>query len=113
VTIVYFTLEFVAFSLSNAQVEAIGALYMEARDELLVLLSRVDASMQNHFSSQVELLSSLANCDRYKARFLGFPITFGVMRTLAATGVTLGIGLWSILRSAGIFVTIESYCPMR
>ena len=103
----------VNFSVSNHGLEVISALYLEARDELLALLTQPGIQKDPYVSylrSQAELLLSLAENDRYKGRFMGFAIGFGVLRTLAASLFTLGIGVWSIMRGAGIYATLESYC---
>jgi hypothetical protein len=98
-------------------VDSISSLYLEARDELLAQLAEagpeIDPAIERHLRLQADLLGSLADGERYKARFLGFPISFGVLRTLLVTAFTLGIGLWSILRNFGVFVTAESFCPSR
>ncbi len=56
-------------------------------------------------------MSSFAEVERFKARFWGFAVGFGFVRTLGATLFTLGIGVYTIFRSLGIFVTVETYCP--
>lgn len=110
-------LDFLGFAKSNSQVDAIAALYIEARDELRMLTekfeSKVDESLQQKLVRRAQVFDSLSQVERYKARFLGFAITYSVLRTIIVTLFTLGIGLWSILRTAGIFVTVESYCPAR
>jgi len=111
---VFLTFELIHFSLSNQQVDAISLLYLEARDELLLHLAQpghqADHAIKTDLRSQAELLGSLADCERYKAQLLGFVIGFGVLRALLATLITLGVALLSILRNAGICVTIQSYC---
>ncbi|KAI9022417.1 hypothetical protein DFJ74DRAFT_768146 [Hyaloraphidium curvatum] len=44
------------------------------------------------------------------ARFLGFEVTYGTLRALVATLLTVGFALWGILRGLGVAVVLESYC---
>ncbi|KAI9022046.1 hypothetical protein DFJ74DRAFT_768629 [Hyaloraphidium curvatum] len=57
------------------------------------------------------LLRAYRDVGSLQATLVGFPITFQVLRTFFVTMVTVAIGLWSLLRSAGLFFTIESICP--
>jgi hypothetical protein len=99
-------------------VETISSLHTSARDELLALLAEtgpgIDPGITRHLRLQADVLASLAEGgDRYKARFLGLAISFGVLRTAVVTAATLGIGVWSILRNFGVAVTAESFCSTR
>lgn len=108
--------ELISFALSNSQVDAIGLLYDQARDELRISLAHASTSDRNvrqDLRYHELVLSSLAEVERYKARFLGFAVTFGLLRTLVATLFTLGIGLYSIMRGFGTFVTPETFCQIR
>jgi hypothetical protein len=42
----------------------------------------------------------------------GFVVDYSVLRGLLATGLTVGVGLFGILRGAGARVTIETVCPI-
>ncbi|KAI9009068.1 hypothetical protein DFJ74DRAFT_738306 [Hyaloraphidium curvatum] len=44
------------------------------------------------------------------ARFLGFEVTYGALRALVATLLTVGFALWGMLRGLGVTVVLESYC---
>jgi len=113
----YLGLVLLLFSSSNAQVDAISKLFLQARDELLFQLAQpgydTDPIIERNLRCQADLLAAMADCDRYKARFLGFAISFAVLRTIVATMLTLAIGLLSIMRGSGVFLTLKSYCPLR
>lgn len=59
------------------------------------------------------VLSSFLEADRYRARFLGFPIDVGVLRTLIVTLFTLAVGLWSVLKGSGLVFTFDNFCHTR
>ena len=104
------TTDFVNFAVSNSHVDQITLLYFVALAELRLLLMRTNGQGDSEVPRRLVytdlLLANLAEgSDRYKARFFGFAIGFGMLRTLAVTLFALGIGLWSILRGAGVGVT--------
>jgi hypothetical protein len=111
------TMEFVNFAVNNDNVDSICLLYLEARDNLRVLLMRSQGQgsfeVHRELAYQDSLLTSLAESDRFKARLFGFAISYGMLRTLAATFFTLGVGLFSIMRANGVFFVWDSYCPAR
>ncbi len=55
---------------------------------------------------------SFADTSMYKARLFGVVVSMGFVRTLVVTTFTICLGLWTILRGTGVFVTMESVCPM-
>ncbi|KAI9003004.1 hypothetical protein DFJ74DRAFT_746003 [Hyaloraphidium curvatum] len=57
------------------------------------------------------ILSGFADVEPQRPRAFGVPVTFGLVRTVVATLFTLGVGLWRVLRGAGVGVTIEMVCP--
>jgi hypothetical protein len=105
------------FAIGNSQVDSIRLLYLEARNEVLHQMAQqrkyIDPDIVHYLRCQTELVTILSDGEPYKARYLGFVVTFGVIRTLAATMLTLAVALWSVARGIGIFVTIESFCPIR
>ncbi|KAI9034687.1 hypothetical protein DFJ74DRAFT_26416 [Hyaloraphidium curvatum] len=116
ISLAYQAFELASFAVSNAQVDAVGLLYAQARDELGLLLARSPRAapgIREDLGYHEKVLAVQAEVGRYKARFLGFAVGYSVLRTLLATLFTLGVGLWSILRSAGVFATVETFCPIR
>ncbi|KAI9024858.1 hypothetical protein DFJ74DRAFT_666451 [Hyaloraphidium curvatum] len=110
----------------NTQVSTAADLYLQARREARELTAaatiraacdpdpdrsahaaKLSAALVRH----ADVLGSFAGIGERRVRFLGFPVSFGTVRTLCITGFTVGFGLWSILRGAGVFLTVESACP--
>jgi len=118
-----FSINFVDLSnvvAANDQIEAIRSLYLEAAEELHEL--RREVLCGDHITSpelfaaieaEAEVLGSYLDVDRYRIRFWGFVVSYGMVRTLLVTLVTLIVGLWSILRGLGCFVTLETICPFK
>ncbi|KAI9028649.1 hypothetical protein DFJ74DRAFT_496845 [Hyaloraphidium curvatum] len=71
----------------------------------------IDPAHAERIARVESLLRSYRDVAGLQATLLGFPITFQVVRTFLVTTVTVAIGLWSLLRGAGLFFTIESICP--
>ncbi|KAI9002171.1 hypothetical protein DFJ74DRAFT_696950 [Hyaloraphidium curvatum] len=112
-------IDLVNVSAANAQISDVRSLYADVSSELRELRriaytapSRPDPDVIAALEADAEVLGSYLDVDRYRLKFLGFVMTYGVVRTLFATLLTLGIGLWSILRGLGVFVTMETICPI-
>ncbi|KAI9010236.1 hypothetical protein DFJ74DRAFT_686481 [Hyaloraphidium curvatum] len=107
---------------SNDLVSDIRALYLDAASELASLRRELtsapaaepaDPALLAAIEADVDVLAGFTDADRYRARFLGFVVTFGTVRTLLVTAVTLGIGLWSVLRNLGVVLAGDLVCPPR
>ncbi|KAI9011564.1 hypothetical protein DFJ74DRAFT_683970 [Hyaloraphidium curvatum] len=102
---------------SNSQVSAASSLLRQAAKESTRLLARASAQglaaspAAAALARHAELLSAYAAADGCKARFAGFVVTYGTARTFAVTLFTLGVGLWSVLRGAGVYVVPDIACP--
>ncbi|KAI9006859.1 hypothetical protein DFJ74DRAFT_689615 [Hyaloraphidium curvatum] len=111
--------DLVATAAENRNVAELRDLYLDAVRELRTLRDRASlppaASRQllGAADARAALLATFADLDRYRARLLGFVVDYGVIRTLAATALTLVVGLWSILRGLGVFVAMGTICPSR
>ncbi|KAI9003850.1 hypothetical protein DFJ74DRAFT_693880 [Hyaloraphidium curvatum] len=112
-------IDLVNHAASNAGISSIRDLYRTARLEIRVSLSdpavanatspdRKAAARTLHAAEAV--LASFCDVDAYRARFMGYPVGFGVVRTVLVTLFTVGIGLWSVLRGAGTYVTLQQAC---
>ncbi|KAI9024857.1 hypothetical protein DFJ74DRAFT_666444 [Hyaloraphidium curvatum] len=109
-----FLFDLVHVAAANAQIDDIRSLYFDAaqeladlRRELLACPSRADPALAAALDADVQVLTGYTGADRYRARFLGFVVTFGALRTLLVTAVTLAVGLWSVLRGLGVVLTGE------
>ncbi|KAI9030226.1 hypothetical protein DFJ74DRAFT_702554 [Hyaloraphidium curvatum] len=107
--------DLVHLSLSNQQIDTIAGLYREAQAEIREMLAvapRCPADVRHELNGHDALLGSFLGVEGFRARFLGFVVTFGVLRTLLITIFTLGIGLSSLLRGT-VFIAVDSVCPTR
>ncbi|KAI9012235.1 hypothetical protein DFJ74DRAFT_758458 [Hyaloraphidium curvatum] len=111
---VFFFLRVVVTVVSaNAGVSRIAELYSRARTQLSLCAAREpdhhDAPRWRAHAEVLARFDAAARADL--ARMFGFVVDWGVVRGLVATGLTLGVGLFGILRGAGVGVTIQSVCP--
>ncbi|KAI9004456.1 hypothetical protein DFJ74DRAFT_693468 [Hyaloraphidium curvatum] len=110
--LLYFLGDLAAVAAANLEPARVGKLYASAALQLRGLSFRSpDPSASHAIGLHVGMLESLSRTREFQARAFGVPVTFAVVRTAAATMLTVGIGLWSVLRGAGIGVTVESVCP--
>ncbi len=115
--------DLINLSVSNSQINDLAELYSEAQHEIRELTitalqsfvegSHVDPSHNaalRGLSAHSDLLESYLKIERVKSRLGGFVVGFGLVRTVLATTLTILIGLWTVLRSAGVVFTMESVC---
>ncbi|KAI9002855.1 hypothetical protein DFJ74DRAFT_713776 [Hyaloraphidium curvatum] len=99
---------------ANAHVDSISSLHFAARSHVRSLLLRLGprspALRDELLDRERELGSALDGAERLKATFAGVPVTMGVVRTVAATVLTVGVGLFGILRGLGVYVTADNVC---
>ncbi|KAI9027972.1 hypothetical protein DFJ74DRAFT_661339 [Hyaloraphidium curvatum] len=108
-------IDIVNLSLSNQQIDAIAGLYREARArirEMLVSHPDLPTKTYRELRNHDALLESFLGVEGFRAKFLGFVVGFGVLRTFVITIFTVGIGLFSLLRGS-VFVPVDSVCPTR
>ncbi|KAI9023193.1 hypothetical protein DFJ74DRAFT_668086 [Hyaloraphidium curvatum] len=116
----YILMDLVHVAAANAQVGSVMELYREASREIREMRraslfsdpTPAGVALRERMDSDGEILRSyLDDEDRYPARFLGVVVSYGVIRTIVVTLVTVLVALWSILRGLGVFFTMESVCP--
>ncbi|KAI9004945.1 hypothetical protein DFJ74DRAFT_712836 [Hyaloraphidium curvatum] len=84
---------------------------------IILVFDLINLAAANSETSRIAALYSSAilrgftDVDAYRARFFEVPVTPALVRTAAVTAFTVGVGMWSVLRGAGIGVTIEMACP--
>ncbi|KAI9026702.1 hypothetical protein DFJ74DRAFT_517453 [Hyaloraphidium curvatum] len=102
---------------ANLRTAAAAALCRWAAQELAVLATVVPAhraGQHRRLSDHAKLLDMFAAADdSARAKYLGFAVDFGVVRTMLVTLLTVLVALWSVLRGSGVFVTMDSVCPLR
>lgn len=121
-TILIFTFVLLlALPTANAQITTVTGLYSDSERALEILISEASRLPQtrerrdviNSLSAYATVLQTLQKADRLRAKFLGLPVTWGLIKTLLVTIFTLIVGLWSILRGLGVFFTWEAVCPIQ
>ncbi|KAI9010185.1 hypothetical protein DFJ74DRAFT_686291 [Hyaloraphidium curvatum] len=99
---------------ANAHVNSIASLHLGARARIRVLLLRLGSrspTLRDAMLDQERVLgSALDGAARLRATFAGVTVDTGVVRTVAATVLTLGVGLFGILRGLGVYVTPDNVC---
>ncbi|KAI9009025.1 hypothetical protein DFJ74DRAFT_738138, partial [Hyaloraphidium curvatum] len=110
--LVVFTQEMLSVAAANAEIDRAASLYLAYRTRILVLLAGeppapVASALQRH----ADLLDAFARTEEKQGRFLGFRVGYAVVRGFLATVLTVAVGLWSVLRGAGVGFTLETVCP--
>ncbi|KAI9012211.1 hypothetical protein DFJ74DRAFT_296459 [Hyaloraphidium curvatum] len=98
----------------NRQCDAVASAYRSAVLELTALADEAATAppaVLSSIKSHRSLLKRFADLDGARARFIGIPVTTDVIRALATTVVTLAVALWSVFRSLGVGITIQTVWP--
>jgi len=111
----------VSLPAANGQISAITVLYRDASRSLQSLLAEASRLPQtperNHVEKEIErhisLLETFQKADNLRAKFLGWAVTWGTVKTFVVTLTTIVIGLWSLLRGAGVTFTAQSFCTIH
>ncbi|KAI9015575.1 hypothetical protein DFJ74DRAFT_271849 [Hyaloraphidium curvatum] len=115
-SLVLIVTDIINFASSNSQVSAASSLLLRAYRESKLLLARAGVAglagtpAARSLSEYADLIAAYAQADGCEARFMGFVVRYGTARTFAVTMFTVGVGLWSILRTAGVTVTLDTAC---
>jgi hypothetical protein len=109
-------LDLVHLSLMNSQLENTCELYSDARREIRSISLPTPktpkwAAKLSQLDRHDRLLSSFLEVSRFESTFFEASVSFGVVRTFAATLFTLLVGFWSLFRGTSIFVTMDTVCP--
>ncbi|KAI9011752.1 hypothetical protein DFJ74DRAFT_645667 [Hyaloraphidium curvatum] len=97
----------------NQQPERAAAQYRTAAQELLVLSASLPAGreqLRGLLAAHVGMLNLFAGQEEARARFFGAHVTFGSLRGLLVGGFTVLAGLWTLLRAAGVGLTMDLAC---
>ncbi|KAI9020600.1 hypothetical protein DFJ74DRAFT_673690 [Hyaloraphidium curvatum] len=65
------------------------------------------ASLRNHADLLAELEGSISS---FRAKLLGFPITYGTARAVVVAALTAAFAVWGGLRGAGVAFTLQTTC---
>ncbi|KAI9000151.1 hypothetical protein DFJ74DRAFT_647713 [Hyaloraphidium curvatum] len=98
----YFTVNAVDLASRNQLIDAVAAVYRDAQRELRALALRAGPGP---LAAELELhdraVASFLDVAHYRARLFGFVVSFGTVRTMLVTGLTVAVALWSVLRAFG------------
>ncbi|KAI9002185.1 hypothetical protein DFJ74DRAFT_714327 [Hyaloraphidium curvatum] len=112
---------FVAFTSSvlvnvaaqNAGVTSITELWARAQGALRALaLECGPGEPRTAIRDHDRVLAGFVDRGRlFRAKMFGLIVDFGLLRALAATAITIAVGLFGIFRGAGLRITLETFCP--
>ncbi|KAI9022625.1 hypothetical protein DFJ74DRAFT_706597 [Hyaloraphidium curvatum] len=102
------------FTASNAQVYKVTRLFALAEKQLADLAARADPSHPAlpTLRARLRQLRLCADGAPYTARVAGIDVGPGFVRALLVTLFTVCVGLFTLLKGAGVRFTIESFCPL-
>ncbi|KAI9026799.1 hypothetical protein DFJ74DRAFT_661889 [Hyaloraphidium curvatum] len=107
--------DLVLLATSNEGPERAGKLYKQAQ-ELAQEMAGVARCRGLDVAGELRDFAAIAglytDVQATRARLWGFPIHWAFLRTLTATLFTLGVGMFTLIRSAGVTFTMETYCPV-
>ncbi|KAI9015915.1 hypothetical protein DFJ74DRAFT_678793 [Hyaloraphidium curvatum] len=94
----------------NRNIASVAELYRTAAERLLLLEpgSASPAAVERHGRLLGLLRDGIA---ARRGTFMGITVGLGTVRTYLATLFTVLLGLWTLLRGAGIALTVDSVCP--
>ncbi|KAI9010217.1 hypothetical protein DFJ74DRAFT_343569 [Hyaloraphidium curvatum] len=106
------------YAAANAESAAVASAYRGARVRIHEMLVRAAnsraadpagvAELQTHERALQVLAEDGADCAE---RVLGVAVDSGAARSMVVGALTVGLGLYSIFRSAGIFATVQIFAP--
>ncbi|KAI9029466.1 hypothetical protein DFJ74DRAFT_658567 [Hyaloraphidium curvatum] len=106
-----FLLDLSGIAAGNSQIRSVSALYSSAQQSLRRLaLLHPSHPLLPALDRHDRMLGSFTDARAYEMRFWGFAVGYGTVRTIAATVLTVGFGLWSVARGSGVYVTPETVC---
>ncbi|KAI9034540.1 hypothetical protein DFJ74DRAFT_700918 [Hyaloraphidium curvatum] len=118
--LIFHFLALVAFS--NRGIEAAAASYRRARTRIRAARADISAcpaaardprtrsAVLDALRSYDDVLGGMLEAEDARGRFVGVPVTGGLLRTVAVTGVTLAVAIYGVLKGWAFF-TLEVICP--
>lgn len=118
--IAYSSLALFSMPVANSQISDITVLYSDTERALSGILAEARQlpftmerrDVYDRLVAHISLLQTFEKADRLRSKFLGVPVSWGVVKTFFVTLFTLAVGLWSVLKGAGITFTMQSVCPL-
>lgn len=115
-------------AVANEQIKVVAELFSIARDGVQKMLLHAEIEVADPAAvgdksgkrgvvsvllRQEAILASYSNVDRFRGKMLGFAVDAGFAKATILTLITLGFGLWTLLRGSGVFLTLDTICPTR
>ncbi|KAI9031469.1 hypothetical protein DFJ74DRAFT_655717 [Hyaloraphidium curvatum] len=108
---IYLTVNAVNLASRNALIDSVTAVHGAAQRDLRTLvLARGPGPLADDAAMHCAALASFGEVQHHRAKLFGFVVSFGSVRTLLATGTTIAVALWTVLRAFGVSATLESFC---
>ncbi|KAI9022629.1 hypothetical protein DFJ74DRAFT_100746 [Hyaloraphidium curvatum] len=107
---VWFAVPTAMVAVWNRNIVSVAELYRNAQERLVLLEpeSASPAALERHGRLLGLLREGIA---ARRGTFMGLTVGLGTVRTYLATLFTVLLGLWTLLRGAGIAITVDSVCP--
>ncbi|KAI9015576.1 hypothetical protein DFJ74DRAFT_271985 [Hyaloraphidium curvatum] len=99
----------------NLQPARTAAQYRSAALSLSALAARIPPDRPRLLAAvraHRDVLLAFSDLDASKAGFFGVPVTFGTLRAMMVTLVTVAAGLFTVLRATGVYVTMDLACRL-
>ncbi|KAI9028801.1 hypothetical protein DFJ74DRAFT_660130 [Hyaloraphidium curvatum] len=108
-------IDLVNVAAANAQVSDVRSLYLDTVREIREMQRESppssSAGARWAMDRDAAVLSSYVASDMHRARLFGLVVTYGVVRTVLVTVLTLLVALWSVMRGLGLVLTMETIWP--
>ncbi|KAI9005036.1 hypothetical protein DFJ74DRAFT_692366 [Hyaloraphidium curvatum] len=103
-------------AVANSQIDLIVDLYVAARARIHRALTTrrrgaCPFALEELAAHDAQLAFFAGTAERHRARVAGVAVGPGMARGVLAAVFTIAVGLWSVLRSAGIAIVVDSVCP--
>ncbi len=115
VGLVFLSMDLVVVAASNEGPGRASVQYRKAGKLLRELVGRAmykgDAKLVEEITHWRRMLESFGDLNEVRAKLFGFAVDWALLRSLVVSLGTLLIAMWTLLRSAGVVLTVDSFCP--
>ncbi|KAI9033392.1 hypothetical protein DFJ74DRAFT_701485 [Hyaloraphidium curvatum] len=72
-----------------------------------------DTELAAEASDFASVARGYAGISAARARMFGVPVDWSLLGRLVVTGMTVVIGMWTLLRGAGVVFVLDTFCPLQ